>query len=151
MLRWKKVPGRTGGKDLVTRQVNTLVPCFESPGREGAYWEVYRASNESYPSNCCSLSQTPPKIHTAMTIVHTHTDTHRHNSNLFMPPCCTSHLQWCFLGKHITSVTNVSTSVKLLQTQTVSGRCSQHGWSTDADWQDALLVSPCADCHQVAE
>lgn len=45
-----------------------------------------------------------------------------------MTPYCTSHLRGCFLGKHITSVTNVRASVKLLQTQSpFSGRCSRHG------------------------
>lgn len=70
MRRWEKVPRRTGGKDLLTRQVHGFVACFKAAGRVGTNWEVYRASNESYPSDCCCISHTPPKIHTAVTITH---------------------------------------------------------------------------------
>lgn len=58
------------GKDLVTRQANKLISCLFLKSVWKIQWRVFRGSNESYPSECCFLSQTPTKIHLAVITSH---------------------------------------------------------------------------------
>lgn len=135
----------TGGKDLVTWLVSRFFfPLLLQVAAK--HWGVYRGSNESYPSNCCSVSQTPPKIQFAVTFSHIRMHLQTHRSNLFTALYCTSHLWGCFLGKQITSVAIVNVSVKQSNTRYSFWHVLQARWST-LYWR--IKVNPVSQCQTV--